>query len=338
MTKRERVLKALEFVEPDFTPYHIGLTKPLREKVAAHFGTDDVDAALGNSLLQVSAEPPDAWREIRPGFWRDEFGVVWDRTIDEDIGTTCEYQLPEPTLARYNWPDPSSRARVAGYEKALRDTGELFVVANFGFTLFERAWTLRGMENLLVDMVINPEFVDELFDAICDWNVEVTRKMMELPFDAVLFGDDWGSQRGLIMGPALWRQFLRPRLERMYEVVRKAGRKVMIHSCGDVDELFDDLVEIGVNVFNPFQPEVMDTFELAARYKGSLAFFGGISTQRLLPYGTPDEVRAGVREIVRRIGKGGGYIAAPAHDTPKDVPLENILAMLEVLREKEPRG
>jgi uroporphyrinogen decarboxylase len=101
-----------------------------------------------------------------------------------------------------------------------------------------------------------------------------------------------------------------------------------------VDELFDDLVEIGVKVFNPFQPEVMDTFALADRYKGRLAFFGGISTQKLLPYGTPAEVRAGVREIVKRIGRSGGYIAAPAHATPKDTPFENVLAMWEVLRGK----
>jgi uroporphyrinogen decarboxylase len=160
--------------------------------------------------------------------------------------------------------------------------------------------------------------------------------MLEFPFDAVEFGDDWGSQRGLIMGPRLWRRFILPRVKRLYGAVRAAGKKVFIHSCGDVDELFDDLVAAGLNVFNPFQPEVMDTFALAKKYKGRLAFFGGISTQRLLPYGTPDEVRRGVRHILKTIGAGGGYIAAPAHDTPKDVPVENLVALIETLREKDP--
>ena len=156
--------------------------------------------------------------------------------------------------------------------------------------------------------------------------------MLEYPFDAVYFGDDWGSQRGLIMGPRLWREFIRPRIERMFRRAHDKGRKVFLHCCGDVDEIFDDLAGMGLNVFNPFQPEVMDTFALAKEYKGRLAFWGGISTQRLLPYGTPEEVRREVRHILKTIGAGGGYIAAPAHDTPKDVPVENMMAMVEVLQ------
>jgi uroporphyrinogen decarboxylase len=183
-----------------------------------------------------------------------------------------------------------------------------------------------------MDMVANPEFLHELLDAICDWNLQVMDGMLAYPFDAVYLGDDWGSQRGLIMGPRLWREFVKPRAERLYKRAHEKGRKVFIHSCGDVDEIFGALVEMGLDVFNPFQPEVMDTFALAKEYKGRLAFWGGISTQKLLPYGTPDEVRAGVGDILKRIGAGGGYIAAPAHETPKDVPIENLMAMIEVLR------
>ncbi len=136
------------------------------------------------------------------------------------------------------------------------------------------------------------------------------------------------------MGPKLWHEFILPHVTRMYKLVHDAGRKVFIHSCGKVDDLFDDLVDIGVNCFNPFQPEVMDIFALAKRYKGRLAFFGGISVQSLLPYGSPGEVRAEVAHIIKEIGAGGGYIAAPSHDTPKDVPIENIIAMWEVLRDQ----
>ena len=104
--------------------------------------------------------------------------------------------------------------------------------------------------------------------------------------DAVYFGDDWGQQRGLQMGPSTWRTFILPQLRRMYATVRRAGKLVMIHSCGDVDELFDDLVDAGVNCFNPFQPEVMDIWQLLPAYRGRLAFHGGLSTQRTLPFGT----------------------------------------------------
>jgi len=337
MTRRERVLKALAFEEPDKVPWHIGLTIPLREEVALHFGVEaeDVDEALGNHFLVLHSEPPDAWTEIRPGFWRDEFGVVWDRTVDRDIGNPVDFIFSEPKIEGYEWPDPLNPAKYAGWgERIEADGGERFVVADLGFSLFERAWTMRGMENLLMDMVLNEDFVNDLLDTICEWNIEVLGKIMTYPVDAVLIGDDWGQQRALIMGAALWRKYMLPRVRRMYSVVRDAGGKVFIHSCGKVDELFDDLVEAGLECFNPFQPEVMDTFALAKKYKGRLAFYGGISTQRLLPYGAPEDVRREVRRICDDIGAGGGYIAAPAHDTPKDVPVENVLAMWETLRDQ----
>jgi len=338
MTRRERIRKALAFEQADFVPWHINLTIPARRKVAEYFGIADdretVDEALGNHVHHILTEPPDAWVEERPGFWRDEFGVLWDRTVDQDIGNPCELVLPEPTLEGYDWPNPVDPVRFGEFPPAFRREPEMFVVADFGFSLFERAWTMRGMENLLMDMVLNEQFVHNLFRTICDWNLECITKVLEWPVDAVLTGDDWGQQQGLIMGPELWHKFILPHVTRMYKLVRDAGRKVFIHSCGKVDELFDDLVGIGVNCFNPFQPEVMDTFALAKRYKGRLAFFGGISVQSLLPYGSPGEVRAEVAHIIKEIGAGGGYIAAPSHDTPKDVPIENIIAMWEVLRDQ----
>jgi len=118
----------------------------------------------------------------------------------------------------------------------------------------------------------------------------------------------------------------------MYEEVHKAGLPVFIHSCGDVKELFPELIELGVNVFNPFQPEVMDIFEMKRLYGDRLTFFGGISVQKLLPFGTPEEVRRETRRILKEIGRGGGYIASPSHAIPKDVPVENILALIETLQ------
>ncbi|MHC4284809.1 MAG: uroporphyrinogen decarboxylase family protein [Planctomycetota bacterium] len=113
-------------------------------------------------------------------------------------------------------------------------------------------------------------------------------------------------------------------------VVRQAGKYVIIHSCGKVDELFDDLIEIGLNCFNPFQPEVMDVFELMKRYKGRLAFHGGLSTQRILPYGSVEDVKKKTADLLEA-GTGGGYVFAPAHAVEGDVPLENMLAFIEVL-------
>ena len=180
-----------------------------------------------------------------------------------------------------------------------------------------------------MDFHDEPRFVHELMNAIADYNVAHISKALEFDIDGVYFGDDWGTQRGLQMGPKLWREFIYPALMRMYGAVHAAGKTVFIHSCGKVDELFDDLIGIGLNCFNPFQPEVMDVAALMGRYHGRLAFHGGLSTQRTLAYGTPDDVRAESQRLIE-LGGQGGYIFAPAHAVEGDVPLENMLAFIDV--------
>jgi uroporphyrinogen decarboxylase len=168
-------------------------------------------------------------------------------------------------------------------------------------------------------------------DAITTHNLAQIREALRYDIDAVYFGDDWGQQRGLQMSPQHWREFIRPALRRMYGFCRAHGKRVMIHSCGDVDELFDDLVDAGVSCFNPFQPEVMDVFALLERYRGRLCFLGGLSTQRTLPRGTVEDVRRETRALLAA-GAGGGYIFAPAHAVEGDVPLANMLAFIDEAR------
>ncbi len=332
MTRRERVAAALEHRQPDTVPYHIRFTEPAREKMAAWYSDPRFEEKLGNCLVTLSTEPRDGWRQVRPGIWQDQFGVQWDRSIDADIGTVSNTVLTRENLLSYRFPDPDDPTRFEDHERLIGQAGDAYVVTDLGFSLFERAWTLAGMETVLMAMADDAPFAHALLDRILEFNLRIIEKACALPVDAMMFGDDWGDQRGVIMGPALWREFVKPRVRRMYAAVKAKGKKVIIHSCGKVDGLFPDLIECGLDMFNPFQPEVMDVFEMKRRFGDRLSFYGGISTQKTLPYGTPRQVRDEVKRLLEKVGKNGGFIAAPAHDVPKDAAPGCIAAMIETLQ------
>lgn len=327
MTPRDVVRLAMSHQRPPYVPWNFTFTEEAAARLRGHYGPGDLDTRLGNHFLIVG-NAIGFFDPIGNDHFRDVFGVVWDRSVDRDIGVVRGAVLPEPTLAGARFPDPRDLRFFADIPGQIGRAGDRFRVFALGFSLYERAWTLRGAEALLMDFIDHPDFVHDLLSAITDYNVAQVRAALEYDIDAVLFGDDWGQQHGLQMGPALWREFISPCLRRMYAEVRNAGKFVMIHSCGDVDELFDELIELGVQCFNPFQPEVMDVPTLLPAYHGRLAFYGGLSTQHTLPYGTPDEVRNESRRLIQ-LGSNGGYVLAPAHAVEGDVPLENLLALIQ---------
>jgi uroporphyrinogen decarboxylase len=335
MTPRERLIAAATHRATDFVPYHIEYSAGIKAAMIEALGTGDLDEATGDHLSRYSTRGK--WEEIRPGFVRDDFGVVWDRTADRDIGVPAPV-LTTPDLSRVQWPTAESCGRLLGVEAFVERTRAAgrFCCLGVALSLFERAWALRGMEALMIDMLDEPSFVDDLLDRIVEHNLSVMRAVAHLPWDGVWIGDDWGQQRGLLTGRALWRRFILPRARRMYEFARRQGWIVIIHSCGDIVELLPDLIEAGVQVFNPFQPEVMDLAAVKREYGRDLAFLGGMSVQRTLPFGTPDEVRSQSRWLLDQIGDGSGFIFSPSHMLTNDVPVTNVLAMLEVIAAANP--
>jgi uroporphyrinogen decarboxylase len=332
MDKREIIGLVLEGKPPPYVPWSFGFTQAAKAKLQDHYGAGDIDTLVGNHLLKLGSDIG-FFEPVGGDDVRDVFGVVWDRSVDKDIGIVRGRILAEPTLRGYTFPNPLDPRFFADIPDKLVRYGDRFRVFQIGFSLYERAWTLRGLETLLMDFYDHPTFVHELLDAIAEYNIAQIREAVKYDIDAVYFGDDWGQQHGLQMGPALWRKFIKPVLKRMYGVVRDAGKYVFIHSCGDVDELFDELIDIGLNCFNPFQPEVMDVAGLIKRYRGRLTFHGGLSVQQLLPYGSVEDVRAEMHRLLD-LGRDGGYILSPSHDVPKDVPLENMLAFVEIVQEQ----
>ncbi len=338
LTPRERVWQSIRHHQTDLVPWHFPCTIPTRLKLEQHFGTKDLVTILDQNMVKFSARASRPPEEIRPDFFRDEFGVVWNRTVDKDIGAVEEFFLKDRSISGFQFPDPHDPNRSAAMQAFTETHKQRFRLFSLSFSLFERAWILRGMEDLMVDMLEAPAFVDELLDAILEYDLAMLEDVLRCDFDGVSFGDDWGQQNGLLFGPRLWRRFIKPRIARLYDKTKKAGKAVFIHSCGKVQSLFPELIELGLDVFNPFQPEVMDPYEIKKQFGSQLSFYGGVSVQKLLPYGTPDEIRLEVKRLMKEVGQGGGFIVAPSHDMPGDIPLENLLAFIDTVlaQESEP--
>lgn len=330
MTNRERVIAALNFVQPDYIPYQVSFTGQMHQKMVSHTGDPTYRRTINNHITTVYLDHPQV--EIRPEFFRDEFGVIWNRTgVDKDIGVIDTILLEDSDeLDAFDLPPVDEAFIRARMETLANSDPNNFRVACIGFLLFERGWTLRGMENLLCDMIAEPDFVHKLFDRITDRVMQILDIALEYDFDCFHFGDDWGQQKGLIMGPVAWRTFIKPRIARLYARIHAAGKYVSQHSCGDLREVMDDLAEIGLDIYQTFQPEIYG-FDYAEKLQGKITVWGGVSTQRDLPSRTPDEICAITRELLQAF-PCGGLIASPTHAIPGDVPPENVEAMLSVFK------
>ena len=333
MTKREAVIKAInhEYVTP--VPYVLSMTTEVRRRMEKLTGNPNFAAEAGSYLTQADCSE---FEQAGGDMLRDRFGVVWDRLPGEDIGRVAYFPISGEGFGDYVFPEVNEREVRARCE-ALEKKNDLFRVFEVSFSLFERAWTLHSMEQTLMDFVLAPDFMHELFDRIVEYNLGVVNIVREYDIDAVYFGDDWGQQQGLIMGYPHWSTSIKPRLKRMYSAVKAAGMYTCQHSCGDCREIFPDLTEIGLDIYNTFQPEVYDIVEFKQRFGDKITFYGGISTQRVLPFCKPDELKAEMHRIIDVLSADGGYIIAPTHAMPPDIPEANVLAFLEVCQNENPR-
>jgi len=347
MNEKERVKRCINFNEIDKIPWQINYTTEIADKIMRSenieklqykvlgkniYTYNKLDDFLGNHIAYVRNRAVNSVKEIKIGFFQDEWGVIWDRTIDKEIGVPVNYVLEDNNFSKLEVPDPDDLDRYAHFQPTIDANKNRYILAKLSYSLFERAWSLRGMENLMVDFVINPDFVYELFNKITNFNLKIIENLKNFNIDGIYFGDDWGQQRGLLISPDMWRKFIKPYLKIMYKKTHDSGYAVFIHSCGDITKVLKDLIEIGLDVFNPFQPEVIDVENVLKEYKQKLAFYGGVSIQKTLPFGSKLEV---IREIENKIElatKYGGLIIAPSHDMPPDIPVNNVITMLERIK------
>ena len=331
MTCRERVIKSLKHEKPDIIPYNLDLTDEVYTRLAGYYKDENFFEKTGSHLAQ---ERNESFTILSPGRSEDMFRVVWNNEQEGDFGVIKDYILTDAEFGSYIFPKPDEKLIREKCER-LQKQKDKFRMYTIGFSLFERAWTLRSMPELLIDFMINKEFANELLDRIAEYNLAVVNIVAQYDIDCIFYGDDWGQQKGLIMGPALWREFIKPRLRKMYDKAKEYGMYIFQHSCGDISEVFPDLVELGLNAYNTFQPEIYNIAEMKRLYGDKITFYGGVSTQRLLPKATPEEVKCEMRKLMEILGENGGYIVAPTHAMPNDIPTENIMAFLDVVQNQQ---
>ncbi len=334
MTKRQIIKLILEGKEPPYVPWSFRFTQKAEAALVAHYFTNDIRSVIGNHIIELGSDFG-IFTQLDENHFQDAFGVIWDRSVGKDIGSVSNCVLQTSSLKGFEFPDPLDKRYFEDILPKIQKYGDCFRLFCIGFSLFERAWTLRGgMENLLTDFYDAPEFVHELFEAIADFNIAQIKQALKYDIDAVFFSDDWGQQKGLLMGYEAWKEFIYPAVMRMYKAVRDDGNHVFIHSCGDVDELFDDLIGIGVHCFNPFEPGVMDVDVIMNNYRSRLAFWGGLSMNTTASLGSYHKLIDQARHLIE-MGRQGGYILSPSHFIEADTPIENTLALIEVCKSQK---
>ncbi len=330
LTHKERIRRAFQYEPIDRLPTQIGYTRAMGEKLTAHFGVSwaQLPARLDNHIARVDLTYSPRFSDdgqTRYDWW----GVGWD-TREEGYWPVDSPLAKLKRLADFPWPDPDEPRLLDEAAQTIASDGEQqFIVPNFGFCLFERAWALRGFETLCLELLPDSNFVAELLERITEIQLVLIRRFIALGVDGGYFGDDYGAQENMLFSPKIWRSMFKPRLARMFAPFREAGLPVIMHSDGDIVDILPDLVEIGLTALNPAQPEVLDHAWLKRAFGNRLAYYGGISTQTVLPFGAPAEVRAGIERCGRVLAPAGtGLLIAPSHRMMADIPMENVAAML----------
>ena len=356
MKHRDRVLMALNHEQADRCPMQISFTPEfasrlrldmLKQDGEAHNplgggNTYELERTLGEDMLMTSIGWANCYYQ-EAGNYTDEWGIGWKQceyTTRFGRGSYTEmatHPLAEDAaLDTYRPPDPTRPELYEDAARTLRDfQDEFWIVGVTVTTIFECAWALRGLEQTLMDFALNPEIAERILDIPYHYHLTAAKRLVQMGVDMVWTGDDVGGQNAMIISPACWRKFLKPRMANFIAELKAINPHVKIayHSDGRITPIIPELIEIGVDVLNPIQPASMDPAEIKRQFGKNLCFWGSIDEQHTLPFGTPEEVRQEVEERLKTMGRNGGLIQAPTHHVQLDTPMENFWAMQKAIIE-----
>jgi uroporphyrinogen decarboxylase len=359
---RARVLAAIDHVQPDVVPLSLMGFDPVepwldRFGVADGFELRD-RLGLDTQFARPVYTGPNAARGL--DIW-GRSAQVYGATGGGYGSTREEYPLVRlesvAELDRFPWPDAAdfdcgapaellasvspSVARVVRLTYSIGRPGEPGVEAAkrtfAGLPLLDTLFDLLGMEETMVRLHTQPAFIEAAIAHLGHFLLDLERKLLEATHgqaDIFHFEDDFASQRGLLISPEHWRRFLRPTYEKIYALARSCGLKVEIHCCGTFRPVLPDMIDMGMDIWEPVQAhlEGNDPSELKREFGRELTFSGGVSTQGVLPHGSPAQVREAVSDAIRAFGRGGGYICGPDHTVLADVPADNLVALIDTAR------
>jgi uroporphyrinogen decarboxylase len=334
MTPKEVIDATFRFEDTGFVPYNVPMCGEVRRALNEYYGSEAwqerVTQYLTGGLIVGSGHAED----LGGGLMRSPYGYVTREPLDH----VEEVALKEPTMDSYTWPDPEGLGDWDLLAERFRSEAGMFRICGVAYGFFERATRMRGMQNLLMDMIENPQFVHDLLDGYLKLRLELIDRIIDrVPIEGVFDGGDDCDQRGPMMGLERWQEFIKPRLQAVIDHAHAKGFPVVAHMCGNIRPLVDDLLEMKLDALESLQPEAMDVYELRRATEGRMVLVGGMGTQSTLPFGTPDEVRDQTRRLMSGMSRGGGYIIGPAKPLMEDVPAENAAAFIEtMLAQNEP--
>ncbi len=340
MNSRERVLMALAHEQPDRPPVSATYTPEAAALLRRVYGGEgeDLGYVMGNDLIKTTVGIENSYHLYDTPEYTCPFGVRWRNVTNstghytEIIGGALREDENGAKLAAYQIPDPQDdRWYVPVQEAVARYGREKFIIGSCQCSIFETAWYLHGMEDTLLDMAADEDYANALFDKITRFPLQAGLRLIGCGVDMVWLGDDIAEQRNMLLSPAMWRKYFKGRYGEMFAAFKRQNPKVALayHSCGNCEAILDDLIEVGLEVLNPIQPLAMDPYYIKKRYGDKLTLFGAVDVQRLLPYGTPAQIRKTVEEYREALGQSGGYILSPAHHLQSDTSLENIQAFYQ---------
>lgn len=267
--------------------------------------------------------------------WTDEWGIEWGHSASGVGATTVSNPLTDwsqlDDFLANRMPDPRAAGRLDAALPALKMHGETRYSGGMThMALFERMHSLRGIENTFADFHTNPDEVHRLLDALTDYYVEIVRAWGKLGVDGLFLTDDWGTQHSLMISPVMWRKFFAARYRRICDEAHRCGIQIAFHSCGNITAIIGDLIDAGVDILDPLQPEAMDLAKVAKEFGGKVAFCGGISDQQIATI-SPQQVRDHVRRTIDAVGSraNNAYLVGPSNVLCPEVPLENLRALFE---------